>query len=212
MEAGVKSLERRQTAARERLEALLGTVETAPKEPENRPHIYNYNPTLNLQKDTVIAANKCSGEAATGVSQSPAPVQPKRPGKGMVQGSLRTSWCGSHQSSSPTCAGLIRPGRTSSTPPNGCAGISASRNPSGATPASPWAANWQPWRWRSSRPRRRITSRPRPAVISTAWSPNISRASCISSVPSGPCSARSTPERHPGRGERSQRRDPYQTW
>jgi replication initiation protein RepC len=86
MEAGVKSLERRQTAARERIEALLGTVETAPKEPENRPHIYNYNPTSNLQKDTVIAANRCSGEAETGVSQSPAPVQPKRPDKGMVHG------------------------------------------------------------------------------------------------------------------------------
>jgi replication initiation protein RepC len=86
MEAGVKSLERRQQAARERLEALLGTVETAPKEPENRPHIYNYNPTLNLQKDTVIAANRCSGEAGTAVSQSPALVQPKRPEKGMVHG------------------------------------------------------------------------------------------------------------------------------
>ena len=35
METGVKSLERRQQAARERIEALLGTVETDPKEPEN---------------------------------------------------------------------------------------------------------------------------------------------------------------------------------
>jgi replication initiation protein RepC len=86
MEAGVKSLERRQAAARERLETLLGTVETAPKEPENRPHIYNYNPTFNPQEDTVIAANKCSGEAGSDVSQSPAPVQPKRPDKGMVHG------------------------------------------------------------------------------------------------------------------------------
>jgi replication initiation protein RepC len=86
MEVGVTSLERRQAAARERLEALLGTVETAPKEPENRPHIYNYNPTVNLQEDTVIAANRCSGEAGTGVSQSPAPVQPKRPERGMVHG------------------------------------------------------------------------------------------------------------------------------
>jgi replication initiation protein RepC len=82
----VTSLERRQAAARERLEALLGTVETAPKEPENRSHIYNYNPTINLQEDTVIAANRCSGEAGTGVSQSPAPVQPKRPERGMVHG------------------------------------------------------------------------------------------------------------------------------
>jgi replication initiation protein RepC len=86
MEAGVKSLERRQSVARERLEALLGTVETAPKEPENRPHIYNYKPTLDLDKDTVIAANRCSGESGTTVSQSPAPAQPRRPDKGMVHG------------------------------------------------------------------------------------------------------------------------------
>jgi replication initiation protein RepC len=62
METGVKSLERRQQAARERLEALLGTVETAPKEPENRPHIYDYKPALNPNKDTVIAAKDCSGQ------------------------------------------------------------------------------------------------------------------------------------------------------
>src|SRR5271154_2559812 len=38
METGVKSLECRHRAARERLEILLGVVETDPKEPENRPH------------------------------------------------------------------------------------------------------------------------------------------------------------------------------
>jgi replication initiation protein RepC len=86
MEIGVTSLERRQQAARERLETLLGTVETAPKEAENRPHIYNYNRTANLQEDTVIAAKACSGDAGTGVTQSPAPGQPKRPEKGMVHG------------------------------------------------------------------------------------------------------------------------------
>jgi replication initiation protein RepC len=86
MEAGVKSLERRQAAARESLETLLGTVETDPKEPENRPHIYNYNRTFNPQEDTVIAANRCSGEAGVDVFQSPALVQPKRPEKGMVHG------------------------------------------------------------------------------------------------------------------------------
>ena len=37
METGVKSLERRQQAARERLELLLGTVESAPMGTENRP-------------------------------------------------------------------------------------------------------------------------------------------------------------------------------
>ena len=46
MEAGVKSLERRQITARERLENLLGIVDSAPKEPENRPHIYIYKPRL----------------------------------------------------------------------------------------------------------------------------------------------------------------------
>jgi replication initiation protein RepC len=86
MESGVTSLERRQQAARERLEALLGTVETAPKEPENRPHIYNYNPTSNLNKDTVIAAKGCSGAGGTSVSQLPAPVHSERPEKGMVHG------------------------------------------------------------------------------------------------------------------------------
>src|ERR1700730_8620539 len=84
MEAGVKSLERRQTAARERLENLLGLVDSAPKEPENRPHIYNYKPSLDTQEDTVIAAEDCSGAGEGAVLQSPAPVQPKRPEKGMV--------------------------------------------------------------------------------------------------------------------------------
>src|ERR1700758_3759385 len=84
MAVGVPSLERRQRAARERLEVLLGTVETDPKEPENRPHQYNYNPTLDPNQDTVIAANKCSGEGREDVSQTPAPVPPKRPEKGMV--------------------------------------------------------------------------------------------------------------------------------
>jgi hypothetical protein len=60
METGVKRLERRQQAARERIEALLGTVETDPKEAENRPHLYNYNPTQNPKKDTVIAAKTCN--------------------------------------------------------------------------------------------------------------------------------------------------------
>jgi replication initiation protein RepC len=86
METGVKSLERRQQAARERLETLLGIVETAPKEAENRPHIYNYNPTPNPKQDTVIAAKGCSGAGETTDPQSLAPVKPKRSEKGMVHG------------------------------------------------------------------------------------------------------------------------------
>jgi replication initiation protein RepC len=86
MDMGVRSLERRQQAARERLETLLGTVETVPKEPENRPHIYNYKPTPNPLKDTVIAAETCSGAEATAVSQPQTSVPLKRPEKGMVHG------------------------------------------------------------------------------------------------------------------------------
>jgi len=86
MEMGVTSLERRQTAARERLETLLGVVDSAPMGAENRPHIYNYKPNLNPNKDTVNAAKHCSGEGEGPSLQSPAPVQPKRPEKGMVHG------------------------------------------------------------------------------------------------------------------------------
>jgi replication initiation protein RepC len=98
METGVTSLERRWQAARARIEFLLGTVETDPKEPENRPHIYKYNPTNYLQEDTVIAANRCSGteeapssQALVPVppgtnSQSETPQRPPRTDKGMVHG------------------------------------------------------------------------------------------------------------------------------
>ena len=86
METGVKSLERRQRAARERLEILLGVVDSAPKEPENRPHQYNYKPTPNPDQDTVIAAKDCSGEGEGAGAQSPAQEQRQRPEKGMVHG------------------------------------------------------------------------------------------------------------------------------
>jgi replication initiation protein RepC len=86
MRMGVTSLERRQRAARERLEILLGTVETDPKEPENRPHQYNYKPTLDPNQDTVIAAKECSGAGGEGSSQTSAPVPPKSSEKGMVHG------------------------------------------------------------------------------------------------------------------------------
>jgi replication initiation protein RepC len=96
METGVRSLQRRQEAARERLEMLLGTVETDPKEPENRTHIYNYNPTADLNKDTVIAAKGCSSPSGTSYSQNPRsvpdgtttrsvpPARPERTDKGLV--------------------------------------------------------------------------------------------------------------------------------
>ena len=86
METGVKSLERRQRAARERLEILLGVVDSVPKQPENRPHIYNYKSTPNPDQDTVIAAKDSSGEGEGPGAQSPAPEQRQRPEKGMVHG------------------------------------------------------------------------------------------------------------------------------
>ena len=69
MEAGVISLERRWQAARERIESLLKTVETAPKDVGNSIHQYNYNPTENLKKDTVIATKECSGAEETSPSR-----------------------------------------------------------------------------------------------------------------------------------------------
>ncbi len=63
MVLGVESLERRQRAARERLEILLSAVITGPSEAvdsdpkgsENGPHQYIYKPSLNPEPDTVIA-------------------------------------------------------------------------------------------------------------------------------------------------------------
>jgi replication initiation protein RepC len=88
MAMGVTSLERRQRTARERLEVLLGTVETAPKQPENRPHQYNYNPSLDPNKDTVIAAKACSEdrEGEGPLPSYPQPVPSRRPEKGKVHG------------------------------------------------------------------------------------------------------------------------------
>jgi replication initiation protein RepC len=86
MATGVASLECRQSAARARLENLLGVVDSAPKQPENRPHQYNYNPHPNPKQDTVIAAKDCSGGGERAGSQSPAQEQQQRPEKGMIHG------------------------------------------------------------------------------------------------------------------------------
>jgi replication initiation protein RepC len=85
MEVGVISLERRQRLGRERLEALLGVVDSDPKEAENRPHYNNYKPTPDLEQDTVIAAKE-SSRGGEGGSQNPASEPRKRPEKGMVHG------------------------------------------------------------------------------------------------------------------------------
>jgi replication initiation protein RepC len=86
MELGVTSLERRQSAARERLETLLGVVDSDPKGAENRPHYNNYKRTLYPQEDTVIAAEECSGGGEGPALQSQTPAPRKRPEKGMVHG------------------------------------------------------------------------------------------------------------------------------
>jgi replication initiation protein RepC len=82
MAIGVASLERRQREARERLERLLAetvppsaeTVETAPKGPENRPHQYNYKPSLDPEQDTVMAHEGCKSDL-----ESPEPELPETP-------------------------------------------------------------------------------------------------------------------------------------
>ena len=86
MELGVGSLERRQQEARERIEQLLGAVDSGPKGAENRPHYNNYKPTPYPQEDTVIAAKECSGGGEGPVLQPQAPEPRKRPEKGMVHG------------------------------------------------------------------------------------------------------------------------------
>jgi replication initiation protein RepC len=80
---GVESLERRQRAARERLEVLLSATTAGPSEavdsdplgPENRPHQDTYNASPNPQADTVIANEGCNSPACYAV---PSPVTPER--------------------------------------------------------------------------------------------------------------------------------------
>ena len=83
MEAGVKALEAKQTAARERLEVLLQLVNSDPKQPENRPHQYKYNRNPNPNQDTVDASKRRS-EAGPGIPSSSA--APPRSDKAMVHG------------------------------------------------------------------------------------------------------------------------------
>jgi replication initiation protein RepC len=84
MEAGVASLEARQTVARQRLELLLKLVESDPKQPENRPQQHNYKPSPHPEQDTVMASKNCS-DAGEGLSSIP-PVSRRPSDKGMVHG------------------------------------------------------------------------------------------------------------------------------
>jgi replication initiation protein RepC len=84
---GVESLERRQRAARERLEGLLAATRVGPSEavdsdplgPENRPHQHTYNPSPNPQVDTVIANEECSSPAGPVVASEAPPQLPAGP-------------------------------------------------------------------------------------------------------------------------------------
>jgi replication initiation protein RepC len=84
---GVESLERRQRAARECLEALLAATRAGPSEavdsdplgPENRPHLDTYNPSPNPQADTVIANESCSSPAGSAVPCQATPELPAGP-------------------------------------------------------------------------------------------------------------------------------------
>jgi len=86
MEAGVVSLERRQTAARERLEVLLKLVDSDPKQPEIRPHQHNYKPSPDPLQDTVVASKICSREGEGSPPSLPMPERPDRSDKAMVHG------------------------------------------------------------------------------------------------------------------------------
>jgi replication initiation protein RepC len=84
MALGVESLERRQKTARERLEGLLQTVDSAPLGAENGPHQSTYKATLDPEQDTVIAHEQCSAPAGQAVSSPPAPVRREPAEKGRV--------------------------------------------------------------------------------------------------------------------------------
>lgn len=84
VEAGVVSLERRQSAAKARLEVLLKVVDSDPKGPENKPHYIPTNQVFNLKEDTVIAFKECSEPAAVPVPRSPRPEVGGKIEKGRV--------------------------------------------------------------------------------------------------------------------------------
>lgn len=82
MAISVRSLERAQRAARERLESLLAggvadgsqAVDSDPRQPEKQPHQYTYKPNLDPEQDTVIALedrNRVGGTDISGPAMPP---------------------------------------------------------------------------------------------------------------------------------------------
>lgn len=98
MEIGVASLERRQLEARERLEMQLAAaappapkaVDSDPKGPENRPHIYNYKTPSNLLEDTVVAYEGSKSGVVRADLQTSDPVLPIERQKGQEVQAERT--------------------------------------------------------------------------------------------------------------------------
>jgi replication initiation protein RepC len=86
MEAGVKGLEVRQRAARERLESLLQGVKMTGSGVKNDLHQYNYNATPNPNQDTVITSNECNSEAERPSILSLPPERHQHPEKAKVHG------------------------------------------------------------------------------------------------------------------------------
>jgi replication initiation protein RepC len=86
MEEGVVGLERRQYAARARLEMLIQDVQKTCSGVKNEPHEYTYNRTPYPSQDTVIAANNSSELAGPSGSQRPEPEPSGRPERGTVHG------------------------------------------------------------------------------------------------------------------------------
>jgi replication initiation protein RepC len=90
MAIGVLSLERRQQEAREKLENQMvaragsapGTVNSDPKGPENRPHIYNYNLTIHPEQETVVAREGSKWSAAAVAPKSSVVIERTEPLKG----------------------------------------------------------------------------------------------------------------------------------
>jgi replication initiation protein RepC len=92
MVLGVESLERRQRAARERLETLLlaGTagsaeaVDSDPTGPENRPHQHTYKPSPDPKPDTVLAPGARNTAAGQAIGSSPPLVRQEPAEQGRV--------------------------------------------------------------------------------------------------------------------------------
>jgi replication initiation protein RepC len=86
MEEGVVSLERRQYAARARLEMLLKDVEKTRSGVKSDPQQYTYNRAPYPSQDTVIAAKSSSELAEPSGSQDLGPELQSKPERGTVHG------------------------------------------------------------------------------------------------------------------------------